>query len=338
MIYRVPRLQPAAISSPTAPRLRGQDALRIAAIEEISRDAGSRFRAFDLDRDHDLTTEPKGFCGLQMNRPLIMGILNVTPDSFSDGGKFDDNALAIEQALRLVEQGADILDIGGESTRPGAVEVSIDDEIARTAPLIQRLCDTGLGVPISIDTRKAPVARAALEAGARIVNDVSALTWDRDMAKVVALAGAPLCLMHAQGTPQTMQKNPYYEDVRLDVRGWLDDAIARAEAGGLDRDLLIVDPGIGFGKTLEHNLALLNTLALLHETGCAILVGASRKRFIGTLSGVEQAEARVAGSVAVALHAASQGAQIIRVHDVEETRQALAVWQGLNKEKDGVQA
>ncbi len=338
MIYRVPRLQPAAVSAPTSPRLRGRDALRIAAIEEISRDAGSHLRAFDSERDHDLTVEVSSLCGLPMNRPLIMGILNVTPDSFSDGGRFLDDGPAIDQALRLVAQGADILDIGGESTRPGADEVPVEVEIARTVPLIQKLRAAGLACPISIDTRKAAVARAALEAGAQFVNDVSALTWDRDMAGVVAQAGVPLCLMHAQGTPQTMQKNPYYEDVRLDVRDWLDRAIERADAAGIRRDKLIVDPGIGFGKTLEHNLALLNSLALLHETGCAILLGASRKRFIGTLSGVEQAQARMAGSVAVALHAASQGAQIIRVHDVEETRQALAVWQGLNSEIGGVQS
>ena len=260
-----------------------------------------------------------------------MGILNVTPDSFSDGGRFDDRARAAAQAHRLTQQGADVLDIGGESTRPGATEVDIDTEIARTAPVIAALRAEGLRTPISIDTRKAAVARAALDAGADIVNDVSALTWDRDMAPLVAEAGVPVCLMHAQGTPQTMQKDPKYNDVRFDVHDWLVAALTRAEAAGIARDRIILDPGIGFGKTLAHNLALLSHVALLHGTGCAILLGASRKRFIGTLSGTEGADARLAGSLAVAVQAANQGVQILRVHDVDQTRQALALWRAMTE-------
>jgi dihydropteroate synthase len=266
-----------------------------------------------------------------------MGILNVTPDSFSDGGQFYSFDSACAQAHRMVQDGADILDIGGESTRPGAQEVPIAEEIARTAPLIRALRAGGLRVPISIDTRKAPVAAAALDAGADLVNDVSALTWDRDMGRVVAQARVPLCLMHAQGTPQTMQNDPQYNDVRLDVYDWLEQAIQRAEAAGIDRAQVLVDPGIGFGKTVGHNLALLQSLALLHQLGCAILLGASRKRFIGTIGGVEDASDRVAGSVAVAVFGAGQGAQILRVHDVAETRQALAMWQALNNTVIGVQ-
>jgi dihydropteroate synthase len=336
MTYRLPLLCPTALAQPDMPRLRGQTGLRITAIQEHSRHAPPMLRPYDAARDADLAQPLPPLCGLALDRPRIMGIVNVTPDSFSDGGQFAKQGQAIAQALRLVAEGADILDIGGESTRPGALDVPIADEIARTAPLIRALRAEGLRLPISIDTRKAAVARAALEAGADFVNDVSALTWDRDMAPLVAEAGVPLCLMHAQGTPQTMQENPYYENVSLDVRDWLGAAIARAEAAGIDRARLIVDPGIGFGKTVEHNLALLATLGLLHDTGCAILLGASRKRFIGSLTGVEEAGQRVSGSVAVALHGAAQGAQILRVHDVRETRQALLLWQALHETELGI--
>ena len=337
MTYSLPILRPAALASSEMPALRGQHGLCIAAMAEITRDGDWIERSFEPAQDSALLTGLPPLCGLNLAQPRIMGIVNVTPDSFSDGGKFHSFDNACAQARRLVEDGADILDIGGESTRPGAEEVPIEEEIARTAPLIRALRADGLRVPISIDTRKAAVAAAALDAGADLVNDVSALTWDRDMGRVVAEAGVPLCLMHAQGTPQTMQNNPEYNDVRLDVYDWLEQAIRRAEASGVDPARVIVDPGIGFGKTLEHNLALLQSLALLHQTGCAILLGASRKRFIGTLSGVEAASDRVAGSVAVAMFGAGQGAQILRVHDVAETRQALSVWQALNNKIDEVQ-
>ena len=337
MKYNLPLLRTASLAPPDMPPLRGQSGLRISAIAEISRDGAWVERAYDASKDAALVAEPPRLCGLSLARPRIMGILNVTPDSFSDGGQFNSFDRACAQAHHMVDEGADILDIGGESTRPGAQEVPISEEIARTAPLIRALRANGLRVPISIDTRKARVATAALEAGANLVNDVSALTWDRDMGRVVADASVPLCLMHAQGTPQTMQNNPEYNDVRLDVYDWLELAVQRAEAAGIDRARLIVDPGIGFGKTVEHNLALLQSLALLHQTGCVILLGASRKRFIGTLSGVETATDRVAGSIAVGLFGARQGAQILRVHDVAETRQALAMWQALHNKVNGVQ-
>lgn len=330
MIYRFPSLTSAALSAPDTPALCGQDALRITAIQELSRDHPAKIRAFDPARDADLTRPRAALCGLDWARPRIMGILNVTPDSFSDGGRFEGFDAARRHAADMIAAGADILDIGGESTRPGAIEVPIAEEIARTAPLIRALRADGISAPLSIDTRKARVAAAALEAGADFVNDVSALTWDRDMARVVAEARVPLCLMHAQGTPQSMQLDPQYSDVTFDVYDWLSNAVARAMAAGIDPAHLIVDPGIGFGKTLEHNLALLQRLGMLHALGCGILLGGSRKRFIGTISGVEEAHARVAGSVAVALHAAAQGAQILRVHDVAETRQALSLWQALN--------
>jgi dihydropteroate synthase len=201
--------------------------------------------------------------------------------------------------------------------------VRAEDEIARVAPVISGLAD--LGVPLSIDTRKAAVARAALDAGARLVNDVSALTFDKALASFVAERGVPVCLMHAQGTPETMQADPRYDDVVLDVFEALADRIAVAEAAGIPRDRIVVDPGIGFGKTRDHNLALLRHVAVFHALGCPILVGASRKRFIGDVAGVPMAADRVPGSVAAALAAVSQGVQILRVHDTAETRQALSV-------------
>lgn len=272
-----------------------------------------------LDR---LSAPRTAIAGLNMSTPNIMGILNVTPDSFSDGGLFNDPAAAIAQANGMIRDGADILDIGGESTRPGADFVDVDDEIARTAPVIAAIRAQG-DVPMSIDTRKAAVAQAALAAGATLVNDVAAFTFDPDIAAVTAAAGAPCCLMHAQGDPATMQDDPQYDDVVLDVYDFLDARVRAAEAAGIRRDQIIVDPGIGFGKTLDHNIALLKNLSIFHGLGCPVLLGASRKRFIGTLSDTPDAMQRMPGSVAVALHGESQGVQVLRVHDTLETRQAL---------------
>jgi len=277
-----------------------------------------------------LSAARSALAGLAMDRPQIMGILNVTPDSFSDGGRFLDPDAALAQAQAMVAQGAALLDIGGESTRPGAAEVPVAEEIARTEPVIAAL--RGVGVPLSIDTRKAAVAQAALAAGAGIVNDVSALTFDAALAGVVAAAAVPLVLMHARGTPATMQDDPVYEDVLLDVYDWLEARIAVAEAAGIARARIVVDPGIGFGKTAAHNLALIRGLSLFHGLGCPVLLGASRKRFIGTISGEERADRRVAGSLAVALAGAAQGAQLLRVHDVAETRAALALARAISGE------
>lgn len=330
MIYAMPKITPSALAAKDAPPLRGQPALRVEGVIELTREGRDTLRAVAPERDTRFIQPPAQICGLSLDRARIMGIVNVTPDSFSDGGRLTGLAAGVAHARMLIDQGADILDIGGESTRPGAAVVPEADEIARTAPLIRALRTEGVSAPISIDTRKARVAEAALAAGASFVNDVSALTWDRDLARVVADAGVPICLMHTQGTPQTMQENPQYQDVRFDVYDWLQDALARAQGAGIAPEQVILDPGIGFGKTLAHNLALLQHVALFHGLGCAILVGASRKRFIGTLSGVEDASARVHGSVAVALHLAAQGAQIIRVHDVAATVQALALWRAVN--------
>ncbi len=298
-------------------------------VEVIDRDAPPQLLpASDLDDDtrRRLSAKRPDFGALSMDRPRIMGILNVTPDSFSDGGLFLRPEAALMQARKMAA-GADILDIGGESTRPGAVEVLADEETARTAPVIAALRDGGLDVPISIDTRKAAVADAAFAAGATILNDVTALQFDPAMAAVAAASGRPVILMHSIATPETMQLDPHYDDVLLDVYDALATRLAEAEAAGIPRDKLAVDPGIGFGKTLQHNLTLLARLSLFHNLGVPVLLGASRKRFIGTISAESDAQKRLPGSLAVALAGVAQGMQMIRVHDVAETRQALSLWQ-----------
>ena len=273
-----------------------------------------------------LTAARPDFAGLAMDRPLVMGILNVTPDSFSDGGRFlgRDAALAQARAMAAV---ADIIDVGGESTRPGAAEVPVVEEVARTAPVIAALREAGITTPVSVDTRKAAVADAALAAGGQIVNDVTAMTFDPAMAGVAAGRGAPVILMHSVGDPQTMQHDPRYDDVLLDVYDALAARMAEALAAGIPLERIAVDPGIGFGKTLEHNLTLLRRLSLFHALGVPVLLGVSRKRFIGTIGEEDQAARRMPGSIAVALAGVAQGMQMIRVHDVAETRQALRLWQ-----------
>ena len=280
----------------------------------------------------DRLTAPRAFGGLALDRPRIMGILNVTPDSFSDGGLFLRPEAALMQA-RQMAAGADILDIGGESTRPGAVDVALDEEIARTVPVIAALRAGGLDSPISIDTRKAGEAQAALAAGAGIINDVSAMGYDPGMASLAAAQAAPVVLMHAQGDPATMQADPQYDDVLLDVYDFLASRVAVAEAAGIPRARLAVDPGIGFGKSLQHNLTLLNRLSLFHDLGLPVLLGASRKRFIGTIGAEAEAGRRMPGSLAVALAGVAQGMQMIRVHDVTETRQALSLWRAVTRGK-----
>lgn len=287
----------------------------------------------DLDR---LTATRAPVLGLDWSCPRLMGIVNVTPDSFSDGGMFEDPDRAVAQGLALQAGGADILDIGGESTRPGARTVPEADEIARTAPVLRALAGAGLRT-LSIDTRKAAVAEAAVAAGAGLINDVSGFDHDSQMAGVVARHGLPVCLMHAQGDPQTMQTAPHYDDVLLDVYDALAQRLERAEALGIPRARVLVDPGIGFGKTLAHNLALLRGISLFHGLGCVVLLGVSRKKFIGTIGGAEQAGDRMPGSIAVALAAVAQGVQILRVHDVAETRQALRLFQAVTGPGVGVE-
>jgi dihydropteroate synthase len=259
-------------------------------------------------------------------RTLVMGILNVTPDSFSDGGAFADAGRAVAHAQAMAAAGADIIDIGGESTRPGAAPASAEEEIRRVAPVIEQLC----GLTISVDTTKATVAERALAAGARIVNDISALRFDARMAEVVRDAGAGLVLMHMQGTPRTMQVEPRYGDVVAEVRDFLVERIAFAESRGIKKTQIAIDPGIGFGKTVEHNLALLAHLETFGGLGCPVLVGASRKSFIGNILSREPQE-RLAGSVAVAVWAVTHGARIVRVHDVAETVDAVRMAEAIQQ-------
>jgi dihydropteroate synthase len=265
---------------------------------------------------------------VRLDQPQVVGIVNATPDSFSDGGRFADGEAAAAAGFAMAEAGAAIVDVGGESTRPGAKAIWEGDESERILPVIRRLAAGGTAV--SVDTRKAGVMHAALAAGAALVNDVSALTFDDRSAGVVAAAGCPIVLMHHQGDPATMQDAPRYEGpVLLAVYDWLEERIAAAEGAGIARERIMIDPGIGFGKNVQHNLELLNGLALLHGLGCPIMVGASRKRMIGALAGEAPVDRRMPGSLALALKAAEQGAQLLRVHDVPETVQALKLWRGL---------
>jgi dihydropteroate synthase len=288
--------------------------------------------ALDLDPIseslHRLTAPRAAFAGLPMDRPAIMGVVNITPDSFSDGGDFFDPAAAIAHGAALLDAGADILDIGGESTRPNADPVTSEEEIRRVVPVIRHFA--ARGARVSIDTRHAAVMAVALAAGAAHVNDISGLTGDPDSAAVVARAGAPVVLMHMQGDPRTMQQAPHYVDAPLDVYDWLAARLAACRAAGMPEEKLCVDPGIGFGKTVDHNLSLLRHTALFHGLGMPLLIGVSRKSFIGALSRKEPPKQRLAGSLAAGLAALDQGAQILRVHDVAETFQVLAMWQALH--------
>ncbi|UOA14271.1 MULTISPECIES: dihydropteroate synthase [Sulfitobacter] len=297
-------------------------------VEVLSRARAAKvISAADLPKSalDALTTTRAPIAGLALDRPRVMGILNATPDSFSDGGRHADPQVAVEAGMAMRAAGVDMLDVGGESTRPGADTVPEGEEIDRIVPVIAGLRAAGTGA-ISIDTRKAAVAEAAVGAGANLVNDVAALTFDPALAPFCAARELPVCVMHAQGDPATMQRDPRYDDVVLDVYDYLADRIAALEAQGIARHNIIADPGIGFGKTLEHNLALLARLSLFHSLGVPILLGASRKRFIGTIGGGEAGADRAPGSIAVALAALSHGIQFLRVHDVAQTIQAIALY------------
>ena len=264
---------------------------------------------------------------VRIDQPQVMGIVNATPDSFSDGGRFADSAAAAEAGADMAANGAAIVDVGGESTRPGARSIWEGDEIERIAPVIRQLSLGGAAV--SADTRKADVMTAAIEAGARMINDVSALTYDERSAGLIAASSVPVVLMHHQGAPEVMQDDPRYEDVLVEVYLWLEERITAATDAGIPRDRILIDPGFGFGKNVGHNLELMNGLALLHGLGCPVVVGASRKRTIGALSGEAPTDRRVGGSIAFAMKAVEQGAQILRVHDVFETVQAIRIWRGM---------
>ena len=296
-------------------------------VERITRGGGRESVGIEdvpLDVIQRISSPRASMANLSFEAPRIMGILNVTPDSFSDGGDFHAAQDAVKHARDMVAEGADILDIGGESTRPGADVVPIDLEISRTAPVIAAL-RAELKVPISIDTRNAMAAKVALKAGADLINDVSAFMHDPLMLDLAASTGAPACLMHAQGVPKTMQSAPRYADVLLDVYDYLESRILLAEAAGIPRSKLMIDPGIGFGKRPEHNLALLRDISLFHALGCVILLGASRKKFIGDITGAQSAKDRTFGSVSVAQLAVLQGVQVLRVHDIKATKQVLVM-------------
>jgi dihydropteroate synthase len=287
------------------------------------------FNGEEMWQTFDRLVEPRpDYAGLSMDRPRIMGIVNVTPDSFSDGGSFANVQAAIEHGLRLVEEGADILDIGGESTRPGSDAVGLDEELRRVMPVLEGL-RARTSAKISVDTRKADVMRRAAASGADILNDVSALTHEPEALAAAAETGKPIMLMHAQGDPKTMNDNPRYRDVVLDVFDFLAERIAACEAAGIARENIVVDPGIGFGKHLHHNVAVLQAMSLYHGLGVPVLLGASRKKLIGQLCNVEDPKKRVPGSIAAALSSVAQGVQILRVHDVADTVQAVRLWQAV---------
>jgi len=266
-------------------------------------------------RDHDFPLR---------ERTLVMGIVNATPDSFSDGGLFDVSADAVKYAVQLAAEGADILDVGGESTRPGADAVSIEEEIARVVPVVEGIRAEAPGTPVSVDTRRGAVARAALDAGASIVNDITAGA-DPEMFGLVRETGAGLVLMHMKGEPKTMQEHPSYADVVAEVRDFLASRIGSAVAAGVPRDRLCVDPGIGFGKNLDHNLALLHDIETFRDLRVPVLVGASRKRFIGQLTGVDDPAERVEGTAGAVAWCAAHGVDIVRVHDVRQIARVVAV-------------
>jgi len=259
-------------------------------------------------------------CG---ERTLLMGIVNVTPDSFSDGGAFLDTSSAVEHGVRLAEEGADVLDVGGESTRPGAAEVPVDEELERVVPVVEHLVKL-VDVPVGVDTRKGAVARRAVDAGAAIVNDVTAGA-DPETFGVARDAGAGLVLMHMRGDPRTMQDDPRYDDVVTEVRDYLAARIGSAVAAGVPRSQLCVDPGIGFGKTLDHNLAILRAIGSFRELRTPVLVGASRKRFIGQLTRVDDAADRIEGTAGAVAWCAAQGVDLVRVHDVLQMRRVVNV-------------
>lgn len=273
-------------------------------------------------------------CGrhlLDLDGPVVMGVLNVTPDSFSDGGRFFDLPAALAQAERLAEEGAAIIDVGGESTRPGAAPVTVEEEMRRVVPVVERLAGS-LVVPVSVDTRTPAVMREVLAAGASMINDVTALRAAGAL-EAVAASGAAVCLMHMQGEPQTMQNEPHYGDVLGEVREFLRERVAACVAAGIARTRLVIDPGFGFGKTLEHNLELLRDLPTLAAEGLPVLAGLSRKRMIGALTGRGEGD-RLAGSVALAVMAALNGASIVRAHDVRETVDALRIVAAIRKKSE----
>lgn len=330
MIYYRPVL---SLPQDAAPDCAGfaATALRITAVEKIERGHPSKLIPYD-DVPRSIRQNwatPRHISGEMVTDMQVMAVLNVTPDSFSDGGVHHQGPALRARVAQIAQSGARLIDIGGESTRPGSVTVPADEEITRVQEAIT-LAAQHRDLVISLDTRKAAVAQRGLDLGVHVINDVSGFIYDAALAPLVAQRGVPVCIMHAQGDPQTMQDNPRYENVLLDVYDFLEQRIAALVEMGVARGDIIIDPGIGFGKTQEHNLALLHRLSLFHSLGVSVLLGVSRKRFIGTIGGAQVAADRMPGSVAVGLFAAAQGVQVLRVHDVDETMQALRLWQAMH--------
>lgn len=270
-----------------------------------------------------MAQQPTSYARLSLDQMRIMGVINVTPDSFSDAGEAFTQADAVARGKAMVKAGVDILDIGGESTRPGAQEISISEELDRVIPVIEGLLETG--VVLSVDTRHAEVMVGAIQAGAHIINDVTALSGAPKSLETAANLGCPVILMHMQGEPGTMQNAPMYEDAPREVSDYLEKRIKACEAAGIARSKIAIDPGIGFGKTVDHNLQIIKQIERLHEHGCAIVLGVSRKRFIGSITDTKNPQDRLPGSLAAAVYARTKGVQIFRVHDVWETKQALLI-------------
>ena len=312
------------------PRLAG-GWCRISAAERLSRDGRAEvvpLASTPVEWRHAWAAERPDLAGIALDRPVLMGVLNLTPASFTDGGKWHGEK-ALTHARAMLAAGAKIIDVGGESTRPGAQDVPPDQELSRILPIIEALASDARAsdAVISVDTRKAQVARAAIEAGAGIVNDVSGLDFDPEMAATVAQTKASLIIMQSRGNPRTMQDDPRYDHVVCDVFDALAERVLRAEDAGIPRSRIAIDPGIGFAKTIDHNLALLRSISIFHGLRCGVVLGVSRKRFISTIGGGTPPEARDAGTHALTLAAVQQGVQIHRIHDVDGAAQSLALWQ-----------
>ena len=301
-------------------------------VEVINRNEKSKIicaKEIPLEALEELTVKRPNLLNFSFSAPHVMGILNITPDSFSDGGLFVDTDVALNEVHKMIDCGVSILDIGGESTRPGAETLRPAEEIERILPVINKIRTLNSTIPISIDTRKSEVWRISKEAGANMLNDISGMNYDKRMADIVKKTNSPLCVMHSRGTPKNMKNHAHYENILLDVYDYLENTINKCIMAGIPKKNIIIDPGIGFAKTLEHNLTILRGLSIFHGLGCPILLGASRKKFIGTI-GLEQNPQKLsAGSVTVALEAINQGVQMLRVHDVFETMQALRLWKSL---------
>ena len=317
-------------------RIRPKEALPLAGggawftdVEVLSRGNASTWikgKDIPIELRECISSARPSFSGLNMNKTQVMGVLNITPDSFSDGGLYEEMEAAIARGHDMLSEGANIIDIGGESTRPGADFVDRFSELNRIAPVVKALAETAL---VSIDTRKADVARAAFLNGAKIFNDISALSFDPRSLNILAESGSSVCLMHASGDPTTMQDNPRYDNVLLDVYDYLASRVELCIYAGIDKSRISIDPGIGFGKSLEHNMLLIKGLTLFHGIGCPILLGVSRKKFIGKIGKAQDAADRVGGSIAVALEGLRQGVQMLRVHDVKETVQAVLLFEAM---------